>query len=542
MSLTTSQRAPRVLQFLACAASLLLLAGKQSATAATSVTSYGITWFFSEDRPVGQFANGDWWVVGPVTITGISPNDTAPTDGVDIHGTMINPAFNTSGTAGWNALQGFDSRIRDSSYQAGLNVAKRLPVTVAAGSSVLSSKSVLAAVSGDNQQLDEIAILTVVSSAPAAGTFRPPYIGTQKPLTWNKSQLLYSRLKKLAPVASTPTFAATEAQFARPMIAFGPSWTGRYMHPVQHDNPNYGREIAHKLGAGMLLLNLNYTDAQKETLLIRMVQRGIDLYGILNTGGGWWPDGGQNHGRKGFVVLAGAILNDSQILARVNGGFQEDGQHFYVSQADVTRAREAGREPYTSAMIGMPEWGEKHSINAARDGSQWVINYRDINGVANMGAILAARIMGIESLWNHPATFDYIDRFYAIEAANVSTSPNSIQPFVSNMWKAYRGTGSGITPPPVTTFAIGDRISTIRNTNVRATGALSGTLLGVQLAGNLGTIVAGPITADSITWWQVNYDAGADGWSGADNFAKSNIAPPAPTPPAPPGGVIVGED
>jgi hypothetical protein len=239
------------------------------------------------------------------------------------------------------------------------------------------------------------------------------------------------------------------------------------------------------------------------------------------------------------MILAGWVLNDSQILAKANAGFAEDGQHFYVTQADVNRVREAGREPYTTQMIGTPEWGEKHSINPARDGSQWVINYRDINGVSNMGPILACRIMGIQNQWNHPATFDYMDRFYSKEQGNVSTGTNSIQPFVSNMWKAYRGTGSGITPPPPVTFANNDRISTIRNTNVRATGTLSGTLLGVQVTGSLGVIVGGPILMDNITWWQVNYDSGADGWSGEDNFAKSTAGPPGPTPPLPPSGVEV---
>ena len=46
------------------------------AFAATSVSQYGITWTFSADRPTGQFVNGDWWVVGPVTITNITPRDT----------------------------------------------------------------------------------------------------------------------------------------------------------------------------------------------------------------------------------------------------------------------------------------------------------------------------------------------------------------------------------------------------------------------------------------------------------------------------------
>jgi hypothetical protein len=42
--------------------------------------------------------------------------------------------------------------------------------------------------------------------------------------------------------------------------------------------------------------------------------------------------------------------------------------------------------------------------------------------------------------------------------------------------------------------------------------------LGTQAIGMTGTIVAGPTLANGITWWQINYDSGVDGWSGADNF------------------------
>ena len=43
---------------------------------AASITKDGITWTFSETVPVGQFVNGDYYVVGPVTITAISPQPT----------------------------------------------------------------------------------------------------------------------------------------------------------------------------------------------------------------------------------------------------------------------------------------------------------------------------------------------------------------------------------------------------------------------------------------------------------------------------------
>ena len=37
------------------------------------VSQYGITWTFDKPAPVGQFLNGDWYVVGPVAIEAIDP-------------------------------------------------------------------------------------------------------------------------------------------------------------------------------------------------------------------------------------------------------------------------------------------------------------------------------------------------------------------------------------------------------------------------------------------------------------------------------------
>ena len=38
-----------------------------------SVSRYGITWIFEKPARVGQFINGDWYVVGAVTIKAIDP-------------------------------------------------------------------------------------------------------------------------------------------------------------------------------------------------------------------------------------------------------------------------------------------------------------------------------------------------------------------------------------------------------------------------------------------------------------------------------------
>ena len=85
----------------------------QSAYAETQISQFGITWTFNRDYPVGQFANGDWWVVGPVTITGISPRSTT-INGRTMNGRMVNPSPRVGG-------QGYDSAMENNVYWSSLN-------------------------------------------------------------------------------------------------------------------------------------------------------------------------------------------------------------------------------------------------------------------------------------------------------------------------------------------------------------------------------------------------------------------------------------
>ena len=89
------------------------------------------------------------------------------------------------------------------------------------------------------------------------------------------------------------------------------------------------------------------------------------------------------------------------------------------------------------------------------------------------------------------------------------------------------------TPPPSTKFLIGDRVETTSNLNVRATASVTGTLLGTQTTGALGSIIGGPTYADGFHWWNINYDSGPDGWSVEDFLIKIVVAPTPPPPPSP---------
>ncbi len=58
-----------------------------------------------------------------------------------------------------------------------------------------------------------------------------------------------------------------------------------------------------------------------------------------------------------------------------------------------------------------------------------------------VGHVLTAHLMGLESTWNHPAIFDYYDRFLAIDGSLVADGPNAIHEFVDSMWTSYRSLG-----------------------------------------------------------------------------------------------------
>ncbi|OAD23233.1 conserved hypothetical protein, secreted, partial [Candidatus Thiomargarita nelsonii] len=304
-------------------------------TYAKSVSQFGITWTFDKEYQVGQFANGDYWVIGPVNIISINPpsieiNGTTTVDGFTpgsgpgakiriMNGSMINPSPEKG------ALQGYDNEMYqwhptigrkygghyDSSLNVALNVSKANQLTVSPGSSLVSTISLE---KGYRPQLKTAAILTVLASPAPKGSFRPPYSGSDKTVKFNQNGLKYNLLKKLAKVSSTPEISSVERHFERPWVDHVPNWVARFCHPAEN-MPDYGREMSQQIGEAALMLHLDLTNEQKETLLIRYVQLGIDLFGIIKDGGkdNWVPNGGITHGRKWPIMFAGFMLDDAEM-------------------------------------------------------------------------------------------------------------------------------------------------------------------------------------------------------------------------------------
>lgn len=483
------------------------------AFASTSVTHYGITWTFSSDRPTGTFANGEPWVVGPVTVTNITPNPSQSVVGVQ-NGSMKNPVP--------GAKHGFDSNpvtMPSTSYDPALNVALSLPVTLAGGDNLVSAITV----NSYPNFFDTVCVLTVVSSAPPAGSFRPAPYGKDHPVRWNKSQVNFSVLKNLAAVAGAPTKAQVEAKLpALPWWEWSSNYSGGLLSPWRNlaagnggdGKPStYGREIAGKWGEVGLWLNLNNTEADKEKALIQTIQCGIDIWSYATNGGGFYHDGGHKCGRKFPVLVAAVALNDPTLLAFVKSPniFQEDTQTFIVTQSDVGRSVVSPKVTYDKSHVGMAEWGVRHRWEPEQDDSRWGVEgtpYRHVNWPNMAGPVLAAELMGRKNEWGHPAIFAFAERYATL---------SGLTGFTKNMWTTHK-TGSG-TPPiiitplpnPVIQPSSGyfETAQTVTMTTSTSGASIYYTLDG-SAPSNSSTLYNGPFTVSSTkTIKAITYDAAA---------------------------------
>ncbi|HED66537.1 MAG TPA: hypothetical protein ENJ09_13405 [Planctomycetes bacterium] len=423
----------------------------------TSIERFGITWTFSDPVPTGRFVNGDPWVVGPVAIVEIDPRSVpiGRDHGRTMNGSMVNPSPQRGMTQGYDSAT-YGKYAGDDAYDPRLNVALgcsgRSPLVLGANTSLVSTIS--NPKPGMRPQLKTAAILTVLSEVPPPDAFRPPYTGSDKTIRHRAADLQRERLTQLPTVPGTPSFSEVEAMFERPWIDHVPLWYGRYIHPSEN-MPDYGREITDQVSTASLMLLINVPNEEKETLLVRFVQVGIDLFALLREGERWPPSAGHLNGRKWPILFAGLMLGDEDMKAigREYGpeDFSEDGQTFLV---DAPRP-ELG---YTREMVGLPEWSAAHATRPELDDPRWDakesfppgatqvplrtqnVKYRlCCSANAWWGELLAAYILGAKDLWNHEPLFLYQDRFLQENLARRITDYRlSWRPFYLAMWRRYR--------------------------------------------------------------------------------------------------------
>jgi hypothetical protein len=397
---------------------------------ASSITKDGITWTFSQPVPVGQFVTGDYYVVGPVTVTAISP---APTNSAPyLNGSVLNMPKA-------NGKSGFDSRLNDGTdqswwFDASLRV--HLPLSLKAGDALVSSISlaqihslpeVMRASDKSASPVRTVSVLTVVPSAPSADAFRPSYCDRTQTI-YHANALQRNLLPSLAPPnpSGTPTLAQFESLYRRPWIdtnAFLFDAPAEYM-------PSYGQHIAFADSYAALVLMLNFPAAQKVNLTNYFVQYGIDLYGCAQAGYGWPAFGGHRSGRKLPIIFAGILLNNDgmkNVSTSHPNQFGEDMQTVYVNQipGNFQQAWQgaaviygghygvnANGQPVSAGLYGPYEQLQPANWPLINPNEQLGEAYRRCcTSVSWVGEAFAIHLLHAENVWNHPAFFDYVDRW-----------------------------------------------------------------------------------------------------------------------------------
>ncbi len=426
-----------------------------------SVSQYGITWTFAEPAPVGQFVNGDFYVVGPVTVAAISPAAEN-----DRNGSMLNvPPTDDSGEPYWPNATGWDGRIRAGRYDASLRAMP--PIDMKPGDALISSRSVDEI--GDTPKIlwhtdpispvKTIAVLTCLDKPLPADAFRPAWADREQKIYYARN-LRRDLLPNLDPVPHTPEIAEYLSYVERPWV----EWTfDGYTTPLLN-MPVYGREVFRVVGTVPLLLSLDFSPEEKEPLLISFVQVGIDLWGMVRAGyPGWQAHGGHHQGRKMPIVFAGFMLNDPGMQRPKRRypdlKFTSDTQTMFGKSwtgADVVYAGHMGKDghPTDPDNPRYAGWGAYEHLHP----SEWVSDLgesyrRCCTSNSWVGAGLAIRILGMEDIWDHDAFIAYVDRWMTEDDGPVQKvlqetrgrtfdsyqSPGGVwDPFHKEMYQRYR--------------------------------------------------------------------------------------------------------
>jgi hypothetical protein len=440
----------------------LMPVAQAGAEEAATISQYGITWTFDKPYPVGQFVTGDYWVIGPVTIVGVAPTpapSSAPPDGTfksryGATALVDNPQLRNGSVITLKAdkNEGYDSRPKNFSPELSATLPVQLDVNRTLISTISNDHLPVTVLCSDllwkgEQQgalaLKAAAVLTCLDKEPPADAFRPPYIGTNKPI-YEAKNIDWNVLPKLAvPAGATvPSWAQYERYLQRPWIDNIDSWM--YSFTVPSDNqPIYGREWARVTATASLMLMLDVPQAQKEKLAEEMIQLGIDVKGLAKNGRNWIGDGGHYTGRKWPILFAGLLLDNKDLrTVPPDTIFAEDQQTYYGSGF----LGQTALFQIVFHTVPLPPYQEKDPATWTHDDEKGE-GYRITNSGAWSEVALAALLMKARHLWNHDAYFDYCDSWMSQEdpfTAKRGAKPRppqegkTLDPFVDAMWATYR--------------------------------------------------------------------------------------------------------
>lgn len=471
-----------------------------SARAATGFThGNGISFSWSGDLESGTFVDGMPWVVEPSPGAGVTITSMSPAYSGGRHGYAVNPTTLelTQGQFGCNKTQCDMVQIDSRAQSGGSNPTRifvapttthPLPYDAQVGDSILKVESYTGA--GDCWRgtggapsrtcIDHSAVLTVLASAPAANSFRPPYPGTSKPIFSASSVDIDAKLPTLGDVAAQQTIAYAEAIFGDGSVWIhhieGDQGTGRLMPrfgtlmPGGGETAEYGCDGGIAINHGLLRSTQSGTAAQKQNLVYRLIQLGIDLFYANQNGKTWWSRGCVTMGRKTAQLYAGYMLSPqsgSSIFLTTPQLGQEDAQTSMGATEAVWGNDPCNTTPSNSCSDtsktcdglrdgGLWRYGPgapscstgtgvfQPTLASIRSSGNWSFSAYQRYTAPWYGSAAVARILDLEDEWNNQAFFDYVDRLNTAPWAGICSGHCGTDwPYPYQMFDAY---GEGVAP------------------------------------------------------------------------------------------------
>lgn len=401
-----------------------------------SVSQHGITWTFDRDVLVGRFINGDFYVVGPTTIVALDPQ---PLVGPEVPeselGTREKARVRNQTWVRNGSMRNPPAR-REVAYDSGVrnyfkpDLLAVPPIRLQPGDRLVSTISFKVGEEPhfpyhggrgsrehhDNSPIRVAAVLTCLPEAPPADAFRPSY-GDSEARIYLARNLRRHLLPRLPPPTKSPNLDLWLRVFERPWINtchFG------FDQPMEN-MPHYGQWVGQAQSIGGLLLMLDLDPSKKEQLMIRLVQIGIDYWGLVRQGHPGWPaHGGHGSGRKFPIVIAGLLLGDPEMASPTRTfpkvEFGEDNQTMLGQGWTGAHALFAGHSGISRATghPPRPPWGPYEHLHP----SSWIPDqrqseaYRRANtSSAWVGQALALHLLNARDAWNHDPFFAYVDRW-----------------------------------------------------------------------------------------------------------------------------------
>lgn len=397
--------------------------GLNAANAAqtSSISQWGITWYFDKDYTYGQFANGDYWILGPVTITSITP----AFDGYN-NGWEVNPTVSGDG-------HGFQDGGKNGGFDPGL--VPDLPYTSPESGIVSIVKTVASGLSQPCVQT--AAVLTVVTETPpdnGRSVFRPPYVGTSKPYYY-VDDLRTDLLPSYSPVGTPPTLSYFEDKFKRLRLDHKNVSYNRSLRPAD-SMEDYQPKNSQDIINAALRFMLNDSVETKKPALIQYVQAGVDKVHSILLGMIWFPADGHETTHLIHASFTATMLDITDLNDTLNNAT------FFHASKYLASSTASGLNLWGEWSLESQYWNYIRGLGGSRsnkdpygfiDGGKCGWDYQIITSQSHKGEALAAKLMpALTNAWPEgdlSYATNYAERYVNV---GVWSQPDPCAPYDDN--------------------------------------------------------------------------------------------------------------